>query len=235
MIIMINNKFQLPQPIETHFNATNTDDASTFLSIFAEDAVVFDAGKEYHGKAAIKEWSDRDYFGVRLRLEVTNVVQDTKEVVVTAKSDGNYDKTGLPDHLYLDFHFTMAGDKITRLCNVLSSNSRAIPLPQPIATYYHASDIYDYGLLASCFADNALLADEGEEYYGPEAVSGHILDSNRDAKVMTEITNCVEKSGETVVTAIISGNFDGSPIPLDFHFTLNNAKIKTLNIVVAGE
>lgn len=38
-----------------------------------------------------------------------------------------------------------------------------------------------------------------------------------------------------IVTATISGNFAGSPIPLDFHVTLNNEKIKTLNIVVAGE
>lgn len=234
-MIMINNKIQLPQPVEEHFHATNTDDPATFLSIFAEDAVVFDAGKEYHGKTAIKEWSDHDYFEVRLRLEVTNVVQNAKEIVVTAKSDGNYDKTGLPDPLYLDFHFTVDGDKITCLRNVLSSNSRAIPLPQPIAAYYHASDVFDDDLLANCFAEDAILVDEGEEYHGPEAVSKHILEANGEAAVRTEITNCAEKNDETVVTATISGNFDGSPISLDFHFTLNNGKIKALNIVVAGE
>ncbi|MFT4146221.1 MAG: nuclear transport factor 2 family protein [Mobilitalea sp.] len=108
-------------------------------------------------------------------------------------------------------------------------------LPQPIAAFYHASDVYNDDLLASCFAEDAMLVDEGEEYYGPKAVSGHILKANRDAKVMTEIKDCIVKNGETVVTAIISGNFEGSPIPLDFHFTLNNGKIKTLNIEVAGE
>jgi ketosteroid isomerase-like protein len=232
---MINNKFQLPKPVETHFQATNTDDPVTFLSTFAEDAVVMDAGKEYHGKTAIKEWSDRDYFGDHLRLEVTNAVQDAEEIVVTAKSDGDYDKTGLPDPLYLDFHFTVEGDKVTRLRNVLSSNGRAIPLPQPIAAFYHASDVYDDTLLAGCFAADAVLVDEGKEYHGPEAVSGHILEANRDAKVMTEITGCVEKNGETVVTVTLSGSFEGSPIPLDFHFNLENEKIKALNIVLAGE
>jgi ketosteroid isomerase-like protein len=232
---MMNNTFQLPKAVEEHFHATNTDDPALFLSIFAEEAVVFDAGKEYCGKAAIKEWSHLDYFSVHLRLEVINAIQDAKEIVVTAKCDGNYNKTSLPDPLYLDFHFRMEGDKITRLSNVLSSNSRAIPLPQPIATYYHASDVYDDDLLASCFAEDAMLVDEGEEYYGPKAVSGHILEANRDAKIMTEITDCIVKNGETVVTAIIAGNFDGSPIPLNFHFTLNNGKIKTLNIVMAGE
>ena len=112
---MTNNSFQLPKTIETHFHATNTDDPALLLSIFAEDAVVFDAGKEYHGKQAIKEWSDIDYFSVHLRLEVINAVQDAKEVVVTAKCDGDYNKAGLPDPLYLDFHFTIEEDKVTRL------------------------------------------------------------------------------------------------------------------------
>lgn len=115
------------------------------------------------------------------------------------------------------------------------ANSKAIPLPQPVAAYFHASAVYDDNLLVACFAEDAMLADEGEEYHGPEAVSGHILEANRDAKVMTYITNCVEKNGETIVTATISGNFEGSPIPLDFHFTHNNEKIKTLNILVSGE
>lgn len=231
---MMNNKYQLPKPIETHFYATNTDDSTSFLSVFTENADVFDAGKVYHGKDAIKEWSDREYFGVRLRLEVINAVHNAKEFVVTAKTDGNYDKTGLPDPLYIDFHFTLDGDKITLLRNVLSSNSRAIPLPETIATFFHAQDVYDDDLLASCFADNAILLDEGQEYYGPENVSGHILEANRNAKVRTEISNCVELSDKTIiVTATISGDFVGSPIPLDFNFTINNGKIKTLNIEVA--
>ena len=232
---MKNNKFQLPKAVETHFQATNAGNPAAFLSIFEENAVVIDAGKEYHGKPDIKEWSDHDYFGVHLRLEVINAVQDAKEIVVTAKCDGEYSKAGLPDPLFLDFHFTMEGDKIIRLCNVLSSNSRAIPLTQPIAAYYHASDIFDENLLAGCFAEDAMLVDEGETYYGPVAVSRHILEANRGAKVMTEITNCVEKDGETVVTAVISGNFEGSPIPLDYCFTIHNGKIKNLNITVSGE
>lgn len=108
-------------------------------------------------------------------------------------------------------------------------------LPQPIVTFYHASNTYDDALLASCFAEDARLVDEGKEYQGSEAVSGYIMKANRDAKVMTEITDCIVNNGETVVTAIISGSFAGSPIPLDFHFTLKDGKIKTLNIRVAGE
>ncbi|MFT4005391.1 MAG: nuclear transport factor 2 family protein [Lacrimispora sp.] len=232
---MINNKFQLPKPVEAHFLAVNEEDPTAFLSTFDDDAVVIDAGEQYHGKAAIKEWSTLDYFGVHLRLEVTNVIQDAAEIVVTAKSDGDYDKSGLPDPLYLDFHFTVKGDKITRLHNVLSSNSRAVPLPQPIAAFYHASDVYDEELLAGCFAPNAVLHDEGMEFQDPAAISGHILTANRDAKVRMEIINLSERDGETVVTAMLTGTFEGSPLPLDFHFSLESGKIKTLNITPTGE
>jgi hypothetical protein len=58
MMIMINNKFQFSKSVETHFHATNADNPVTFLSIFADVAVVIGAGKEYHGKAAIKQWSN---------------------------------------------------------------------------------------------------------------------------------------------------------------------------------
>ena len=113
--------------------------------------------------------------------------------------------------------------------------NKKINLPQPIDTFYHASEVYDDALLASCFHDDAMLVDEGEEYHGPKAVSAHILKANRDAKVMTEIKDCIVKDCETVVTAIISGNFEGSPIPLAFHFTLNVGKIKNLNIEMVCE
>lgn len=35
--------------------------------------------------------------------------------MVTCKIDGDYDKTGLPDPLFLDFKFRLRGDKIVRL------------------------------------------------------------------------------------------------------------------------
>lgn len=80
-----------------------------------------------------------------------------------------------------------------------------------------------------------MLVDEGETYYGPVDISRHILEADRGARVMTEVTNCAEKNGETVVTAVISGDFEGSPIPLDFCFTVYNEKIKNLNITVSCE
>lgn len=230
---MIKN-YQLPEAVETHFIATNEEDSIAFLSTFHDDAVVFDAGKEYHGKAAIKAWSDKTYFGDHLRLEITNVVQDAKEVIVTTIASGDFDKSGLPDPLCLDFHFILKGVKVNSLRIVLASSGKAVPLPQPIATYYHACDGYDKELLTRCFTDDAVLYDEGKEYYGPAAICEHIMKANQDAKVSKEIMRCKEQNDRSfVVTAMLTGEFEGSPLPLDYHFTLDGVKIKALNITLA--
>ncbi|SHO44728.1 nuclear transport factor 2 family protein [Anaerocolumna xylanovorans] len=230
-----NKNYQLPEAVETHFRAANTGDPIAFLSAFHEDAVVIDAGKEYRGKTAIKIWSEKTYFGDHLQLEITNVIQDAVEFVITAIADGDYDKTGVPDPLYLDFHFVVENDKVKLLRIVLSSNSRAVPLPSSVAAFYHASDVYDGTLLAGCFSEDAVLQDEGMEFREPEVISEHILKANRDAKVTMDITNCSERDNEAIVTATLTGEFEGSPLPLDFHFTLDNEKIKVLNITLTGE
>ena len=51
----------------------------------------------------------------------------------------------------------------------------------------------------------------------------------------TEITGVTEKDGGTVVTATVSGNFEGSPASLDYHFTLKDQKIAALRITYSGQ
>lgn len=107
-------------------------------------------------------------------------------------------------------------------------------LAQPIETYFHASNIYDSTMLSGCFTGDAVVLDEGHTYRGPESIKKWIEESNNKWQVRTEVTNVTEKDGETVVTATVSGNFDGSPVPLDFHFTVENEKITALRIVLEG-
>jgi hypothetical protein len=108
-------------------------------------------------------------------------------------------------------------------------------LSKPIASFYHAADVDDATLMAACFAGDAVLYDEGKEYCGSAAISEHIIKANREAKVKMDIIGYAEQNGQIVITATLCGNFEGSPVPLDFHFTLHDEKIKTLNITLAGE
>ncbi len=107
-------------------------------------------------------------------------------------------------------------------------------LPQPIETYFQASNSYDSEQFADCFAENAVVRDEGKEYRGPAAIKKWIEAANNKLQVKTEVTAAVGQNGETIVTATVSGNFEGSPIPLDFHFTVESQKITALRILLAG-
>jgi hypothetical protein len=42
-------------------------------------------------------------------------------------------------------------------------------------------------------------------------------------------------SKKTVLTAQVSGSFEGSSVSLDFHFTIDNGKISKLSIGLTGE
>ncbi|MBP2633212.1 MAG: hypothetical protein H6Q70_3840 [Firmicutes bacterium] len=109
------NLSQIPQVINNFITATNKPDADAYLDCFAEDAIVLDEGQKRCGKAAIKIWSDENQFAVNVRLEPKQIKQDSNEITITFKVAGDYDKSGLPDPLLLDFHFSIKDDKLIRL------------------------------------------------------------------------------------------------------------------------
>ena len=109
----------MPKAIATFIRAVNDHDADAFLSSLSNDAVVTDVGREFRGAAAIKEWDDREIFGVNVSLDVIDVVERDGQNVVTVKVNGTFDKAGVPDPLLLDHHFTLDGDKIAEFSSRL--------------------------------------------------------------------------------------------------------------------
>lgn len=79
---------------------------------FAPGALVHDNQREFRGGAAIGRWIDEELIGANVTMQVREREQVHGVDVVTAKIDGTFDKTGLPDPLLLTFYFTPAGDKI---------------------------------------------------------------------------------------------------------------------------
>lgn len=114
-IVLRDGTTQLPPPIAALIEATNAHDTAAFLASFTEDAVLTDEGNDYRGAAAIKEWSDRQYIGTQVTLDVTEVDYRDGKIVVTAKVDGNFPKAGLPDPFKMDFHFAIDDAKIAAL------------------------------------------------------------------------------------------------------------------------
>ena len=111
---------KLPAPISAYVRATNDHDLDAFLASFSEDALVNDIQREFWGKTAIAKWAEREIFGPKVTMEVAKAVDHYGDLIVTAKLDGNYEKSGLPDPLILTFYFTLRGNKITKLIILLN-------------------------------------------------------------------------------------------------------------------
>ncbi|MNB95097.1 SnoaL-like domain protein [compost metagenome] len=111
----------LPKVIQHFIAAANKPDPDAYVNCFSEDAIVHDEGKEWAGKAAISKWSAGHHFSVHITLEPKQHKEHEGETIVAFKVDGDFDKTGLPDPLYLDFYFQIHDDKIKQLAIRLST------------------------------------------------------------------------------------------------------------------
>jgi hypothetical protein len=106
---------RLPPVIAAYIKSSNEGNSDACLGVFSDDALVNDIQREFRGKAAIGKWAEREIFGAHVTMEVMRAIDHYGDVIVTAKLDGTYDKTGLPDPLILTFYFTVRDDKITML------------------------------------------------------------------------------------------------------------------------
>jgi hypothetical protein len=100
---------ELPAPVAALLAAANGHDAGAFLASFTADGVVDDWGREFRGAEAIRGWSDSEFIGVSVTLDVTAVEPRGDETVVTAQVGG--DGFNGPSH----FTFRVVGDRVARM------------------------------------------------------------------------------------------------------------------------
>lgn len=70
-------------------DAANRGDVEAFLDSFVPTGVVDDWGREFAGPEAIRGWSDAEFIGKQVSLDVTEVERDGGRTVVTAQVGGN--------------------------------------------------------------------------------------------------------------------------------------------------
>ncbi|HTI82041.1 MAG TPA: nuclear transport factor 2 family protein [Acetobacteraceae bacterium] len=105
----------LPTAVAAYIAATNAFDIEAFMSTFADGALVNDHRNEFVGLAAIRDWAQREIIGDRVTMKPAEATNRGNGVAVTARIDGNFDKTGLPDPILLAFYFTVDNGRIVQL------------------------------------------------------------------------------------------------------------------------
>ena len=106
----------------------------------------------------------------------------------------------------------------------------ALKLPKPIAEYLAAVEEKNSNKLAECFAENAVVHDEGGTYRGRDAIKAWSEETQGKYKYTMDALDA-SVTGDTVrLRTKITGSFPGSPVELDYLFMLANDKIASLKI-----
>ena len=106
----------------------------------------------------------------------------------------------------------------------------SLVLPKPIAAYFAAENSDDTEALLQCFAEHAVVRDEGQTIEGLAAIKQWHVEAKKKYHHTVEPIDAVERDGKTVVIGKVSGNFPNSPVTLEHIFGLEGEKIASLEI-----
>ena len=105
-----------------------------------------------------------------------------------------------------------------------------ISLMPIIQSYVDASNAHDVKSILACFADDAVVRDENATSRGKIDIERWVTETIDKYKFHFKPLSVERRANETVVSLEVSGSFPGSPVTLDYHFTVANEKISSLII-----
>ena len=106
----------------------------------------------------------------------------------------------------------------------------SVTLPDPLGEFFAAENSGDTDSLGACFADHAVVRDEGGTYQGVAAIKQWMRDAKAKYQHTVAPTAIAQRDGKTVVTATVAGNFPGSPLSLEHIFGIEGRRIVSLEI-----
>jgi ketosteroid isomerase-like protein len=107
---------------------------------------------------------------------------------------------------------------------------KQMKLPPLVTDFVKAKNGRDSNAVVTCFAEDATVQDEGHEMRGLAAIKEWSDQSFGKYHYDIAPTGIAETGENTVLTATLTGNFPGSPVSLDFVFTIDGEKITALSI-----
>jgi len=102
--------------------------------------------------------------------------------------------------------------------------------PQVLSDYFTSANDGRIDDAAACFASDALVHDENHDHKGAEEIHAWIKDTTQKYHPKSEVSNIHSINDAFVATATVSGTFPGSPVQLQYTFTVHNDKITHLSI-----
>ncbi len=101
-------------------------------------------------------------------------------------------------------------------------------LPSVLTDLVTAQNNFESKAYANCFAETAVVFDEGKTHQGRKEIEHWITDANERYRAVMKPLSFEEKEG--ILQAEVSGNFTGSPIVMNYHLKMNEGLIESLKI-----
>jgi len=103
-------------------------------------------------------------------------------------------------------------------------------LPPALVAYLNSEATTDVESLATCFAADAVVHDEGRVIRGLDAIKTWKKDAKAKYQYAVQPLDVVQEQATVTMRARLSGTFPGSPIEVTYRFVLVSDKIARLDI-----
>ena len=94
----------------------------------------------------------------------------------------------------------------------------------PIERYVQIANSGTAEAASECFAPDAIVRDEGQTYEGVAAIKNWMAATKKKYGHTVAPLELAERGGQSVLKAVLTGNFPGSPITVNFSFVLARRK-----------
>ena len=103
-------------------------------------------------------------------------------------------------------------------------------LPKVVQQLLKAQDNFDSVAYANCFSETGVMYDEGKTHRGKKEIQHWIAKANEKYKTVMKPLEFKEMDNKSILSAEVSGTFDGSPVVLKFHFEIADRHIQSLKV-----
>lgn len=105
-----------------------------------------------------------------------------------------------------------------------------LTLPPPLAVMLAAHNAHDSEAFTACFAEDAVVRDDGRMYFGRDAIRAWFEEISRTYRPVFNVTDLTIVDGEPVLTGKVWGNFEGAPLDFRYLTALEDGKLVALKI-----
>jgi len=103
-------------------------------------------------------------------------------------------------------------------------------LPRVLADYFAATNAHDVGAMIAAFTEDATVHDEGRDHVGVSAIRAWMKETIEKYDYKVEPIESSRNGSSGVVLVSLRGKFPGSPITLQYAFTLSGERVARLEI-----